>query len=235
MAQLQQWLCNSKPTLSCHYKCYLWFPSSNVSSFLVCYSCNHINVLQVILKPSRGSVWVTHVSSSTVSTRSTYFSFCFAQLIQRTVHCIYNECLHFTKCRNTIILLSLLLHGRLKISICRETLIFLFFCFFCLSNIFFRCSGYHYLHNPQTEWPGFILLRDLASPCLKVPPTLCCRRTFWLLCGRLSSFGRPAVCYQQRRRFYWDTRNGNVLPSPHVRYYLCGSQICIVVLLSYTE
>lgn len=67
-----------------HYKFFFWFAMSNVSSFLICYSCNHINVLQVILKWSRGSGWVIHHSSSTVSTRSPSFSYCLIQFIQWT-------------------------------------------------------------------------------------------------------------------------------------------------------
>jgi len=67
-----------------HYKWFFWFTVSNDSSFLICYSCSHINVLQMILKSSRGSGWVIHHSSSTVSTRSPSFSYCLIQSIQWT-------------------------------------------------------------------------------------------------------------------------------------------------------
>jgi len=156
---------------------------SDVSSFLICYSCNHINVLQVILKSSRGSDSVIHHSSSTVSTRSPSFSYCLIQFIQWTFK--YRKL--FTACKMDVCISQNIVtnlfpwdcyyidipkslvsgrHYRYPYSSASSS---------CqgwgLSNVIFSQCGYHHLHNPQTEGPvpGFIVLKGLGSPWQKFP------------------------------------------------------------------
>jgi hypothetical protein len=189
VTQLKDWLYDSKPMFST-LQMFPLIRYSNVSSFLICYSCNHINVLQGILKSSRWSVWVIHHSSSTVSTRSPSFIYCLIQFIQWTlkygkffIACKMDVCISqniVTKlfpwdCYYMDIPKSLVsgrhywYHYSSASSSCQGL---------GLSNVIFRWSGYYHLDNPQTEGPGFSVriyhIRRFGFTVPEVSLPLCC-------------------------------------------------------------